>query len=71
MMKQRSCFLASGIHRITLVTGKTDNTKVEDLVTDQMRNERKRSFTPRLLTPVGPGEPRSIDNLPSGYDTIR
>ena len=44
MMRQRSCFHASGTDRITLVTCKTGKTKVEDLVTDPMGSEKRRKF---------------------------
>ena len=40
MMKQRSCFRASEIYRITLVTCKADKTKVED-VGDESDEERE------------------------------
>ena len=42
--KQRHGFRASGTDRITLVTCKTGKTKVEDLVTDPMRSEKRRKF---------------------------
>ena len=42
--KQRYGFRASGTDRITLVTCKTGKTKVEDLVTDPMRSEKRRKF---------------------------